>query len=134
VRTFDLKGPEAVLHLEGDLPELSAPYFAWDYQAQLRGHSLQVDLSVGDDDPASFVEFFESLARDWQGWSESRGYASLDGTLSISASHDRVKSVHFEVTLKGDARSGFDWKATHRVTVELGSLKALATAAKDFAT
>jgi len=134
VRTFELTGEEAVLHLEGEVPEISAPYFAWDYQARLSGYSIQVNLAIGDDDPASFVDFFESLARDWEGWSETRGYESLDGTLSIAATHDRVRSVRFEVKFRADSRSGFDWSATHRLTVEVGQLKSIATAAKEFGT
>jgi hypothetical protein len=134
MRTFDLTGEEAVLHLEGDVPAISAPYFAWDYQARLQGHSLQISLAIGDDDPASFVEFFASIARDWQGWSETRAYESLDGTLSISATHDRVRSVRFEVKFRADSRSGFDWSASHRLTVEVGKLKEIAAAAKEFGT
>jgi hypothetical protein len=134
MQTFDLIGEEAVLHLEGEVPNISAPYFAWDYRAQLRGHSLQVDLAIGDDDPAGFVDFFESIAQDWQGWPESRGYESLDGTLRIAATHDRVRSVRFEVRFRADSRSGFDWSATHRLTVEIGQLKGLAAVAREFGT
>jgi len=134
VRTFDLTGVEAALHLEGEVPEISAPYFGWEYQAQLRGHSLQVSHSIGDDDPASFVEFFDSIARDWQGWPETRAYESLDGTLSIAATHDRSKSVRFEVRFRADSRSGFDCSATHRLTVEIGQLMKIASAAREFAT
>lgn len=133
VRTFELAGEEAVLRLEGEPPAISAPYFGWDYRVQLRGHSLQVDLAVGDDNPTSFVEFFESIAKDWQGWPETRGYESLDGTLSIAATHDRIKSVRFEVKFRGDARTGFDWSATHRLSVEAGYLGRVAAAARAFA-
>jgi hypothetical protein len=121
-----------VLHLEGDIPAISARYFAWDYQARLQGHSLQVHLAIGDDNPASFVEFFESIARDWQGWPETRGYESLDGTLNISATHDKEGSVRFEVKFRADSRSGFDWSASHRLTVEAGALKGIAAAARAF--
>lgn len=123
-----------MLHLEGEVPAIAAPNMVWVYRAQLRGHSLTVDLVVGDDYPASFVEFFESIAQDWQGWSETRGYESFDGTLSITATHDRMKSVRFEVRFRGDARSGFDWSATHRLTVQVGHLRKLADAATTFAT
>ena len=134
MRTFDLIGEEAALHLEGEVPEISAPYVGWDYQAQLRGHSLQVTLTIGDDDPAGFVDFFQSMARDWRGWPETRGYESLDGTLNIAATHDRVRAVRFEVRFRADARSGFDWSASHRLTVELSELDKIAAAAKAFAT
>jgi hypothetical protein len=132
-RTFDLTGVEAVLRLENEAPRTPAPYLAWGYRARLQGHSLQVTLSIGDDNPASFAEFFESLARDWQGWSETRAYESLDGTLSITALHDGLRAVRFEVKLRADSRSGFDWSAAHRLTVEAAQLKAVAAAAKEFA-
>lgn len=133
MRTFEISAEEAVLKLEGDVPQASARYFAWEYKAHLQGHSLQVALSIRDDDPASFVDFFESLSEDWQGWSETRGYESLDGTLSIAATHDRARSVRFEVKLRAGDRSGFDWSATHRLTVGIGSLGGLAAAARAFA-
>ena len=80
----------------------------------------------------SFAEFFESIARDWQGWPEVRGYESLDGTLQIAATHDGVGSVRFEVRLRGDARSGFDWSATHRLSVAARNLGKVADSAKAF--
>ena len=132
--SFDLIGEEATLHLEGDVPDIAAPYFAWDYQAQLRGDSLQVNVAVGDDDPAAFRDFFESIAQDWKGWSETRGYESLDGTLQIAATHDRARAVRFEVRFRADARSGFDWSAKQRLTVEIGTLQELAQAAREFTT
>lgn len=133
MRTFEISGEEAVLKLEGEAPETSARYFAWEYKARLQGHSLQVALIVRDDDPASFVDFFESLAEDSQGWPETRGYESLDGTLSIAATHDRAGSVRFEVKVRAGDRSGFDWSATHRLTVGTGSLGGLAAGARAFA-
>jgi hypothetical protein len=133
VHTFRLKGEEATLDLEGEPPEVSAPYAGWNYVAELRGHSLQVRRNVGDDNPASFVEFFVSMARDWRGWAETRAYESLDGTLSITATHDRVGSVRLEVRLRGDAGTGFDWSATHRLSLEEGRLLEVAAAAKAFA-
>lgn len=131
-RTFDLTGVEAVLQLEGEVQRTPAPYLAWGYRARLQGHSLQVTLSIGDDNPTSFADFFESLARDWQGWSETRAYESLDGTLSITASHDGQRAVRFEVKLRADSRSGFDWSAAHRLTVDVVQLKAVAAAAREF--
>lgn len=132
MRTFELAGDEATLHLEGEPPEISAPHFGWEYHAKLQGHSLQVGLSVDDDNPAAFAEFFDSIAKDWKGWSETRGYESLDGTLRIAATHDRVGSVRFEVRLRADASSGFDWSVTHRLTVDARQLAKVATAAREF--
>ena len=133
MREFRLIGEEATLYLEGDPPEIAAPYFGWDYRAKLVGHSLQVERAVGDDDPTSCADFFESMARDWQGWPEARAYESLDGTLGLIATHDRVRSVRLEVRLRGDSRTGFDWSASHRLSIEAGQLSALATAARFFA-
>lgn len=133
MRTFELKGEEATLRLTGDPPAVAAPYVGWEYRAELQGHAVHARVTVGDDNPTSFAEFFSSLAQDWQGWSETRGYESLDGTLRIAATHDRVKAVRFEVRLRADAHSGFDWSATHRLSVEAGSLGQLAAAAGEFA-
>lgn len=133
MRTFVLKGEEATLRLTGEPPAIAAPYFGWEYRAELQGSSMQVAIAVGDDNPVSFAEFFVSLAQDWQGWPETRGYESLDGTLRIAATHDRVQAVRFEVRLRADARSGFDWSASHRLSVAAGSLELIAAAARAFA-
>jgi len=134
VRSFELGGDEGVLRLEGEPPEISAPYFGWDYDAQLKGHSLQAALRVADDEPMAFVEFFEAIAQSWRGWLGERRYTSLDRTLSIVASHDGVRSVAFSVTCRADAGSGFDWSATQKLTVEPGRLEGIARAAREFAT
>lgn len=133
MRTFELPGEEAVLKLEGNAPKSPVSPFDWNYVAHLQGHSLQARVAIGDDNPGSFVDFFDSLSRDWKGWPETRGYESLDGILNIAATHDRERSVRFEVRLRGDARSGFDWSATHRLTVGIGELGKLAAAARAFA-
>jgi len=133
MRTFELIAEEATLRLEGEPLLTSAPYSGWNYRADLRGQSLHVNLKVADDNPASFVAFFESIAEDWEGWSETRGYESLDGTLRIAATHDRIGAVRFEIKLRGDASSGFDWSASHRLSVKAGDLGKLAAAAKAFA-
>ncbi|MFO7324327.1 MAG: DUF6228 family protein [Pseudomonadota bacterium] len=133
VRVFELVGQEATLRLEGEPPVRSVSSPGWDYRAELQGHSMHVSLVVGDDDPASFVDFFQSLANDQQGWPETRAYESLDGTLLIVATHDMQRTVRFEVRLRADARSGFDWSANHRLSVEAGTLAKLAAAAKAFA-
>lgn len=133
MRTFVLKGEEATLRLTGEPPAIAAPYFGWEYRAELQGSAMQVAIAVGDDNPVSFAEFFVSLAQDWQGWPETRGYESLDGTLRIAATHDRVQAVRFEVRLRADARSGFDWSASHRLSVAAGSLALIAAAARAFA-
>lgn len=134
MRTFTLSSPEGVLHLEGELPAIAAPYFAWDYKAKLKGHSLEAEISVGDDNPQEFVEFFSSLERDWKGWVGGRAYGSLDKTLEIVASHDGHRSVVLVVSLKADARTMFDWQATQRFTLEPGQLSDIAMAARRYAT
>jgi hypothetical protein len=134
MHTFSLEGAEALLQLTGEPPVIAAPCIAWSYQARLRSESIQVHRPVSDDDPASFCEFFESLAQDWQGWPETRGYESMDGTLSIAATHDRARAVRFEVRLRADGRTGFDWSVSQRLTVETGRLGAIAACAREFGT
>lgn len=131
MQTFDLAGEEAVLRLT-TAARPATGYFAWKYQARLQGHALQVDIPVEDDDPASFAAFFESLAEDAQGWTGTRGYESLDGILSIAATHDGAGAVRFEIRLRGNASSGFDWSAAHRLSVDATGLAGIAAGARAF--
>lgn len=132
LRTFELKGEEATLRLAGKSPAFATVHAGWEYRAELKGPALHVATAVADDNPASFMEFFESLAQDWQGWPETRGYESLDGTLHIAATHDRVRAVRFEMRLRAGARSGFDWSVKHRISVEAAALVQLAQAVRTF--
>lgn len=132
LRTFELKGEEATLRLAGKSPAFAKAHASWEYRAELKGPALHVATAIADDNPASFLEFFESMSQDWQGWSETRGYESLDGTLHIAATHDRVRAVRFEMRLRAGARSGFDWSVKHRISVETTELAQLAQAARAF--
>ena len=132
LRTFELKGDEAALRLAGRSPAFATGDPGWEYRTELQGRALHVATVIADDNPASFLEFFESLSRDWQGWPETRGYESLDGALHIAATHDGLESVRFEVRLRAGARSGFDWSITHRISVATTELAQLAQAARAF--
>lgn len=132
LRTFELTGDEATLRLMGKSPASSTAYAGWEYRAEIKGPALHVATVIADDNPASFMEFFESLSQDREGWPETRGYESLDGTLHIAATHDRATAVRFEVRLRAGARSGFDWSVNHRISVKAADLPQLAQAARAF--
>jgi Family of unknown function (DUF6228) len=60
------------------------------------------------------VEFFESLERDWKGWIGSRTFESLEGDLTITATHDG--HVRLAVRLReSTVQDGWDTSARLRL-------------------
>lgn len=46
------------------------------------------------------AEYFADLAANWRGWEGVKEYASLEGQLSLSATHDRLGTVTIKVALR----------------------------------
>ena len=60
------------------------------YRVALDGSGLHATAAVysyGDD---GLVTFIDELAREWRGWDGVRGWHSLEGHLSLSATTDRL--------------------------------------------
>jgi Family of unknown function (DUF6228) len=70
----------------------------------------------------NLVDFLVGLARDWQGWTGTRQWASMEGQLTLDASHDRTGHVQVAVTLRRGRRT-YDpdaWSARVILTIEAG--------------
>ena len=67
------------------------------------------------------AEFFAGLAQDWRGWTETRGWASLEGDLMIRARHEHGR-VLLHVTLSQDrgGRGGRGWPVAAGLALEPG--------------
>ena len=72
---------------------------SWAFMASLEMESGTVTNGVhefGD----GLVLFFRDLASSWRGWDGEKEYASLEGGLAISATHDGLGTVSLRVQLR----------------------------------
>lgn len=105
------------------------------FTARLSAGTLSA--SVRFYEPRGFLlglgEFFRDLAEHWVGWPGEKSWESVEGDLSLTASHDRLGHV----TLVVELRERFDppereWVARAPLTLEAGVLHKLANAAERF--
>ena len=133
MREFMLLGNDGSLTLRGNGATSSRPYEGWKYEAVVTNGALSARIEVYDHMPERFSQYFESLARDWKGWSGSRDYQSLEPMLTISSAHNGIGRVEFTIELRAAAKDHFSWSASCQLFVEPGQLEALAASAKKFA-
>ncbi|GAB3243519.1 DUF6228 family protein [Nocardioides dilutus] len=77
---------------------------------------------------STLATYFADLAADWRGWKGSRDYRSIEGDLSIEATHDG--HVNLQVLLWESSTPG-GWRVEAKVRLDAG--EALTAAAKDIA-
>jgi Family of unknown function (DUF6228) len=71
------------------------------------------------------VQLFQSMARDWRGWTDARKWDSIAGEFALSCTCDRAGHVRLGVTLHV-ADAAERWRVEYTLTVEAGQLQALA--------
>lgn len=113
---------DADMSLEFSDPQFSEKGDLRSLQARLRGTRLDAQLSFYVYDAAELVRYFQSLDRDWRGWSGERQYASVERDLALSARHSG--RIELSVTLTGEAARDISayvgWTAQATVGVEPG--------------
>lgn len=70
---------------------------------------------------ADLVSFFESMSHDWKGWKGERRWDSLEGDLSLVATHE-YQHVQLRVTLRTDGPGwgNVGWEASASLTLDPG--------------
>jgi hypothetical protein len=79
--------------------------------------------------PASLVAFFESMADESYGWTETKRWAALEGDLQLDASVDRAGHVTIAIHMRC-AHQADPWDITTSIETELGLLLELAKTAR----
>jgi uncharacterized protein DUF6228 len=67
-------------------------------------------------------DFLAGLAKDWRGWQGARTWTSMEGEMTLEASHDGLGHVTIAVTLRRAERPGDPdaWSARIVLTLEAG--------------
>ena len=111
-----------VLELEPDGPEYIA--------ARITGPIVRGSVRAWlYEDASALVEFFESMAAEWQGWITAKTWASIEGELNLEATVDRVG--HVTVAIRMRSVGGPDpWELAVSLDTEAGQLAGLAREAR----
>ena len=102
------------------------------YVAQLEGESVHGARRFYLHGQTGLDSFFADLAAQWRGWSGEHRWSSLEGDVSIDASHDGLGTVSLVVTIRGEHLLRMrqpavpDWEATVVLEVDAGALDQLA--------
>jgi hypothetical protein len=72
--------------------------------------------------PANLRDFVVGLAKDWRGWPGVRSWRSMEGELTLEASHDGRAHVQLAVALRRAERTyaAGAWSARIVLTLEAG--------------
>ena len=84
-------------------------------------------------DTSGLGDFFTELAEEWRGWEGDKSWASAEGEITFTASHDRLGIVAIGVQLHSEVYRERDWlwNAGAILCVDPGSLGRLARRAHD---
>lgn len=77
------------------------------------------------------ASLFEELARSWRGWQGDQRWSSLEGELTITATHDGLGTVELRALLRELESDVLGWwSASISVFVDAGALDELARRAR----
>ena len=80
------------------------------------------------------AEWFHEVARSWPGWKDEIVWSSLEGELTLAASHDRFGHITIRIELRPSYGRSWehDWSLKAFVVAEAGQLETLAKHAARF--
>jgi Family of unknown function (DUF6228) len=79
------------------------------------------------------LALFEVIANEWRGWHGSKEWSSLEGELSLSATHDGVGTITLQVRLAHLGFDAWDWEARAALALDAGAqLQTTVTALRSF--
>lgn len=113
-------------------PEVSADGWLDSYALTLSGREMQATVQVSNPPYGeSPVDFFESLASNWQGWSGTKEWASLEGEYQLSAKTDSTGHITLSVRVWSGTWEPF-WSSEVVIVIEAGQLEKIASNIRQF--
>lgn len=98
--------------------------------ANIRHMGLEATAKVGTYLSGGIGDFFGGLAAEWQGWTGSRTWTSLEDELTLAAESDRTGHVYLHVRLQDGHPAR--WTVDANLVLEAGQLERLASDARAF--
>ena len=93
--------------------------------------TVKASRKVYLDQPEKIVNFFDFIARHWQGWSGESKYESIEGELAFIAEHNGKSAVNLQINLRSFYPEN-DWFLSATIQIELGQLETISKQVSDF--
>ena len=103
-------------------PELDDAYWI----AALRCGPMEASLRFYEMSLGGLTGYFAALAADWRGWTGERRWTSLEGDLTLVATHDGLGAVTLTARLRTEAFATHRWDASAELVLDAGALDRLA--------
>jgi hypothetical protein len=102
------------------------------FDAEIAGDGISAKKGIyGYTDTALLADLFDSLARDWKGWTEERHWASIEGELDLTASSDSLGHIRLDMVILSNHPED-NWTVTAPVYLDAGALDAIAIKVRSF--
>lgn len=103
------------------------------WTAELHGEDVRAERRFHALGETGLDAYFGGLAASWRGWDGDRTWASLEGDVVITASHDGAGTIAMLVELRDRprVRQEPDWRAALVLTLDAGALDRVARDARD---
>lgn len=108
-------------------PDLNDGYWT----ASLTCCGVEASLRLYEIGLGGLSRFFAELAQDWRGWNGERRWESLEGDLSLVATHDGLGTVTLTARLRTGPLATHRWDASADLLLDAGSFDQLTRQAED---
>jgi hypothetical protein len=100
------------------------------WNAILSCGALQASLRFYEMSLGGLPDYFETLAKDWRGWSGERRWESLEDDVALVAVHDGHGTISVRAHLRTEAFAQHRWSASAELLLDAGGLDRLARQAR----
>jgi hypothetical protein len=125
---LEIRSNEAGAHLSirhgaesGPHPELDDGYWI----AVLRCGPMEASLRFYEMGLGGLTGYFAALAEGWRGWAGERRWESLEGDVTLVATHDGLGAVTLTARLRTEAFAPHRWDASAELVLDAGALDRL---------
>jgi hypothetical protein len=89
------------------------------FTAELSLKTMRAEVRVYAYGAQGLASLFEDMAREWRGWSGTKGWDSLEGEIKLAATHDGLGHIALEVEMGPPSE---EWRARGTIMLEAGAL------------
>jgi len=93
--------------------------------------TVKASRKVYTDAPEEVVNFFDYLAKHWQGWTGESKYESIEGEFALTAEHNGKSVVSLQINLRSFFPDN-DWFLSATIQIELGQLETISKQVREF--
>lgn len=128
---IELKSEKEILALFHS-PQINNDGYLESYSVTVSSQAMEATVRV-ENSPygTNPADFFEQIAREWQGWSGDKEWGAMEGEFSLEASSDSTGHIETTIKLQPSFYSPC-WSAEVTLIIEAGQLEGIARKFKSF--